>query len=130
LSKTSVSSKKFSRISSYILQVSEVDSEGRLIRIYGCGQFADGPHLQIDSMHYIVLDGDNRAFVADSANRRVMVMTGQPPTERVLLTVEFEKIARDAYSRMCYLPEKGQLLVVMTLVRSLAIYNVAQPMIL
>ena len=70
----------------YTWQVSEVDSDGRLIRVYGCGQLVDGPRLQLGDMQYVVLNDDGRALVVDSASRRLLMMSSEQQSERVLVS--------------------------------------------
>lgn len=106
------------------LQVSEVDLDGRLLRVYGCGQFVDGPRVLLGDMQYVVVDDDNGAFVADSSNRRVLMMNSQPQAERVLLTVEYNEKETIHPSRMCYVPRTGQLFLVMTIPRFIAVYSI------
>jgi hypothetical protein len=106
------------------LQVSEVDSDGRLIRVYGCGQLVDGPRLQLGDMQYVVLDDDGRAFVADSANRRLLMMSSEPRSERVLLSVEHNDKEIFHPSRVCYIPQTDLLLLVMAIPDRIAVYGV------
>ena len=67
-------------------QVTEVDGNGNVIRVYGCGYLDDNTTLN-GNMQYVVLDENGRAFVADAGNCRILLMTGQPATERVISTL-------------------------------------------
>jgi hypothetical protein len=114
----------FIQHSIFCLQVSEVNSDGLLVRDYGCGSFADSPQFHLGDMQYVVVDNDGRAFVADSARRLVLGMTGQPRSEHIMLTVECSEEEAFYPSRLGYIPESGLLLIMMTVGNRISLLSV------
>lgn len=105
-------------------QVIEMDVNGRVLQAYGSkrGNILNEPcHVAIDTTQTTnnnnnsttteptttstaTVVGFNRAFVADFGNRRVLMLNNKLQLERVLLS------NIDAF-RLCYIQERGQLLV-------------------
>jgi len=110
---------------SYVFQVTEVNSGGHPIRVFGCGYLDDVITLNYSNMQYAVLDDSGRAFVADSGNLRILLMTGQPPTERVITTMVVDPDEpKSTASRMCHVRTSGQLFVVMATRNRIVVHGI------
>jgi hypothetical protein len=87
-------------------QVSEVDVDGRVVRVYG-GQCGHGPH-QLDYPLHLAQDAAGRLLVADRDNGRIVLLNSQLELDRVLL----DSVDLDLKPyRLSYVEETGQLLV-------------------
>jgi hypothetical protein len=88
-------------------QVSEVDVDGRVVRVYG-GQRGHGPH-QLYYPYHLAQDAAGRLLVADTDNRRIVLLNSQLELDRVLL----DSVDLDLKPRyLSYVEETGQLVVV------------------
>jgi hypothetical protein len=82
-------------------QVSEVDVDGRVVRVYG-GQRGHGLH-QLDYPRHLAQDAAGRLLVADCNNGRIVLLNSQLELDRVLLDYV------DLPWRLSYVEGTGQL---------------------
>jgi hypothetical protein len=85
-------------------RVCEVYNEGVIVNAYGGSR---GSELRLGRPQYIALDSEERVFVADSDNNRVLLSDKQLNIQRVLLT--WSRHCRPC--RLFYDPETTQLIV-------------------
>jgi hypothetical protein len=88
-------------------QVSKVDVDGRVVRVYG-GQRGHSPH-QLNWPRHLAQDSAGRVFVADFGNRRILVLKPELELEGVLVTLAFDDLSKPW--RLCYVENTGQLVV-------------------
>jgi hypothetical protein len=77
-------------------RVCEVNNEGVLVKSYGG---SPGSELRLDRPRYIALDSEERVFVADWGNDRVLLLDKQLNIQRVLLTWSSDRPCRLFYDR-------------------------------
>jgi hypothetical protein len=70
-------------------RVCEVNNEGVTVKSYGGLRGSDLGHL--DWPRYIALDREERVFVADYGNGRILLLDKQLNIERVLLTLSHDR---------------------------------------
>jgi hypothetical protein len=77
-------------------RVCEVNNEGVRVKSYGG---SPGSELRLDQPQYIALDSEERVFVADYNNHRVLLLDKQLNIQRVLLTWSSDWPRRLFYDR-------------------------------
>jgi hypothetical protein len=77
-------------------RVCEVNNEGVLVKSYGGSR---GSELRLNRPVYIALDSEERVFVADFNNHRVLLLDKQLNIQRVLLTWSSDRPGRLFYDR-------------------------------
>jgi len=83
-------------------QVSEVNTEGRVLR-----QFSPGPSLRLPE--YIAVDSQGNIFVADYRNRHILLLDVQLALRRIIIH-EYQLNEKQP-DRLCYNEQTGQLMV-------------------
>jgi len=82
-------------------QVSEVSTEGQVLR-----QFGDS---SLDEPQHIAVDRQGNIFVADWSNRRILLLDAQLALRRVI--TDARQLNDRKPHRLCYMEQSGQLLV-------------------
>jgi len=90
-------------------QVSEVNTEGQVLRQFSGSSLGWPEHIAIDSQGHIL--------VADSGSRRILLLDAQLALRRVI-------VEHQQPWRLCYVEQSGQLLV--KLPYSVAVFDVLQ----
>jgi hypothetical protein len=75
--------------------VSEVDGDGRLVRVYG--QVRGNGGQQLDWPHHLSLDAAGHVFVADTNNHRVLLLNTQLQLEHVLLSEDLDELSNPVH---------------------------------
>jgi len=96
------------------LQVSEVNTEGQLLRQFS-GSLDWSVHIAIDSQGHIL--------VADSRYRRILLLDAQLALRRVI--IDRNQLNDQQPDRLCYVEQSGQLLVGLRH-HSVAVFDVLQ----
>ena len=81
-------------------QVSEVNTEGRVLRHFSGSLGSFAPHIAVDSQGNI--------FAADNDSRRILLLDAQLALRHVIID---EHQLNDKPRRLCYMEQSGQLLV-------------------
>jgi hypothetical protein len=104
-------------------QVSEVDVDGRVVRVYG-GQRGHGPH-QLDHPYHLAQDATGRLLVADTYNRRIVLLNSQLELDRVMV----DSVDLDLNPcRLSYVEGTGQLVVGEWKSRCVKVYACRSPL--
>ena len=98
-------------------QLSEVDREGRTL----C-QFSRGPSLGWPI--HIAIDSEGNLFVADSDNRRILLLDPQLALRRVI--IDKDQLNNGQPRRLCYNQQSAQLMVLLLDGRSVTVFDVLQ----
>ena len=91
-------------------QVSEIDASGSVLRSFG-HERGIGPD-RLNEPHHVIIDSIGRVLVADTGNRRVILLTEQLGLDRVL--ANFDVSNRPEMTRpyrLCLIDDLAQLVV-------------------
>jgi len=97
-------------------QVSEVSTKGQVLRQFSSSSLSWPLHIAVDRQGNI--------FVADWANRHILLLDAQLALRRVI--IDERQLNDRRPRRLCYLEQSGQLLVAFDLCRSVAVFDVLQ----
>jgi len=97
-------------------QVSEVSTEGQVMRQFSSSSLGWPLHIAVDRQGNI--------FVADWANRHILLLDAQLALRRVI--IDERQLNGRLPHCLCYLEQSGQLLVGLNLYSSLAVFDVLQ----
>src|SRR6218665_1979390 len=91
-----------------VVVVSKVTRDGRLV----ISRFVPQTKTQeLSSVCYLALDSDDRVFVAEADNRRVILLNSDLSSIRILCPTEDEDVGTIAPHRLCYDKVERQLVV-------------------
>jgi len=85
-------------------QVSEVNTGGQLLR-----QFSGSRLLPLGYTPHIAVDSQGNIFVADEANRRILLLNSELALRRVI--IDEHQLNYKGLVRLCYIEQTGQLMV-------------------
>ena len=98
-------------------QVSEVNTEGQVLR-----QFSGSRLSPLGLTEHIAVDSEGNIFVADSRNRRILLLDAQLALRRVI--IDKHQLNYKLPRRLCYKEQSGQLMVGFGWVGGLAVFDV------
>jgi len=96
-------------------QVSEVSTEGQVLR-----QFSGSLSWPL----HIAVDRQGNIFVADWANRHILLLDAQLSLRRVI--IDARQLNDRTPRRLCYTDQSGQLLIASGIFNSVAVFDVLQ----
>jgi len=95
-------------------QVSEVSTEGQVLRQFSGSSLGCSPHIAVDRQ--------GNMFVADPGKRRILLLDAQLALRRII--IDIRQLNDQQLVRLCYLEQSGQLLV--ALGNTVAVFDVLQ----
>ena len=98
-------------------QISQVNMDGQVLR-----HFTDSRLSSLGQTPHIAIDSHGNLFVADSHNRRILLLDAQLKLRRVIID-EHQLNYRKPY-RLCYREPTGQLLVGLYLCNTVPVFDV------